>query len=190
MERSDPDLLARIACEDRAAFAELYARHASKVLGLALGIVRDPLLADEVVQDVFLSIWRQAARFDARRARPSTWLMAIAHHKAVDAVRRAERRRCEGAGGLASLPDTTDVPAEAWLGAQAEQLRDALACLSPTHREVIERCYFGGLSQLELARASGDPLGTVKSRTHAALAHLRVQLERRETTAELLYGSG
>jgi RNA polymerase sigma factor (sigma-70 family) len=184
MHISDPGLIALIARGDRDAFAELYDRYGKTAYGLAYRVTRDSGLAEEVVQEAFLTIWRQAARFDARRAKPSTWLLSITHHKAVDVVRREQLRRTEPDEGMEEAPDSVDVPREAWLGLQLDQVREALATLPDPQREVIELSYFEGYSQSELARRLGEPLGTIKSRTHTALTRLRAQLEERGITTE------
>ncbi|MEO9175547.1 MAG: RNA polymerase sigma factor, partial [Gaiellales bacterium] len=124
----------------------------------------------------------------ATRAKPSTWLLTIVHHRSVDLVRREQRRRTEPADELGDVADTTNVPHEAWLGIQSAQVREALGSLSDPQREVIELCYFEGYSQSELARRLGEPLGTIKSRTHTALAHLRRQLEQRGLSLEDCFG--
>ena len=172
MHISDPGLIALVARGDRDAFAELYDRYGKTAYGLAYRVTRDGGLAEEVVQEAFLTVWRQAARFDARRAKPSTWLLSITHHKAVDVVRREQLRRTEPAEGMEDTPDSVDVAREAWLGLQHDQVREALAALPDPQREV------------ELARRLGEPLGTIKSRTHTALMRLRVQLEERGITTE------
>jgi RNA polymerase sigma factor (sigma-70 family) len=181
---SDPGLIALIARGDRDAFGELYDRYGKTAYGLAHRVTRDAQLAEEVVQEAFLTVWRQASRFDARRAKPSTWLLTIIHHKAVDVVRREQLRRTEPAEGLEEKPDSTDVPREAWLVLQHAQVQEALASLPDPQREVIELSYYEGFSQSELAARLGEPLGTIKSRTHTALTRLRAQLEQRGITTE------
>jgi RNA polymerase sigma-70 factor (ECF subfamily) len=176
---------------DRDAFVDLYDGHCAVAYRLALSVTRDSLLAEAVVQDVFLAVWCQLERFDERRARPVSWLLAITHHKAVDAVRREQLRRAEPAELMAEIADErVDLVREAWLGVQREQVRSAVASLTERQREVIELAYYGGYSQAQLALILEQPLGTVKSRTHAALARLRASLEDDGITAEIALAAG
>ena len=175
---ADIDLVVRVARENRDAFAELFRRYGPTAYGVAHRITRDPQHAEAVVQEAFLAVWRQASRFDARRGRPATWLLAIVHHKAVDAVRGEQLRRTESAETLAELADdSVDLPQEACLSEQRDHVLRALAELTDQQREVIELAYFQGHSQSQIAFLLEKPLGTIKSRTSAALARLRVELE-------------
>jgi RNA polymerase sigma-70 factor (ECF subfamily) len=174
---------------DREAFVELYDGHGAVVYRSALGVTRDSRLAEAVVQEVFLAVWCQPDRFDPRRGRPVTWLLAITRHKAIDAVRREQVRRAEPAEQMAEIADeTVDLAREVWLAIQREQVRSAVASLSDRQREVIELAYYEGYSQAQLAQILEQPLGTVKSRTHVALARLRASLEDDGITAELAAG--
>jgi RNA polymerase sigma-70 factor (ECF subfamily) len=181
---SDQGLLALCARGDRDALGALYDRYGSAAYSLARRIVRDSQHAEDAVQEAFLAVWRQAGSFDGRRARPSTWILALVHHKSIDLVRRESLRRGESpdAAGEPAAPD--DVPREAWLALQREQVEQALALLPDPQREVIELAYFAGYTQSELADRLGQPIGTIKSRTHAALARLRGLLEERGITTE------
>jgi RNA polymerase sigma factor (sigma-70 family) len=181
---SDNGLIALCARGDRDALAALYDRYGRAAYSLAWRILQDPGLAEDAVQEAFLAVWKQAARFDARRARPSTWLLAVVHHRAVDSVRREALRRGEGVDAARDLPSEDDVPRDAWLALQRVQVQEALAELPDPQREVIELAYFAGYSQSELAARLGQPLGTIKSRTHTALARLRELLEARGLTTE------
>ena len=175
---SDGDLIELVARQDREAFAELYDRHAATSYRLALRVARNPQLAEAIVQEVFLAVWRQARRFDARRAKPTTWLLTITHHKAVDAVRSEQRRRTATEDQIVERADVSvDLAQRAWLGIEGERVARALAELPEAQREVIELAYFGGHSQSELARRLGQPIGTIKSRTRVALERLRAILE-------------
>jgi RNA polymerase sigma factor (sigma-70 family) len=174
---SDHGLLALVARGDREAYAMLYDRYAEPAFALAVRIVRDRELAADVVQDAFLAVWRRASTFDARRGQPSTWILTLTHHKAVDLVRREHRRRTEPIDSRAEGADPGPAVEErAWSGMTRERVRDALARLPDPHREVLELAYFAGYSQSELAERLALPLGTVKSRTFAAMTALRTAL--------------
>jgi RNA polymerase sigma-70 factor (ECF subfamily) len=184
---SDMDLMALIASGDPDALVQFYDRHGRTAYAFAYRVTRDSHLAEDVTQEAFLTVWRRAGEFDPRRARPSSWLMSITHHRAVDVARRERVRRTESADTLDSVRADTNVPREAWLAIQAIDVRDALAALTECQRQVIEMCYFQGFTQSELARHLGLPIGTIKSRTHAALRSLHKQLERRGVTLEEIW---
>jgi RNA polymerase sigma-70 factor (ECF subfamily) len=176
---SDEDLLAAAAGGAQDAIAQLYDRYQGLMYGLATRITNDPAVAQDVVQDAFVGIWRNAARFEASRASARTWILSIAHHRAIDAVRR--RRPAT------QLPDPElppppalvipDIWGEVAGRLDAAQVRSAVAALSPVQREAIELAYFGGLTQQEIAERTGTPLGTVKSRVRLGLLALRAELE-------------
>jgi RNA polymerase sigma factor (sigma-70 family) len=172
---SDEAVLALIARSDEQALSELYRRFGRLAYGLALRILRDDALAQDAVQEAFLGIWRAAGRFKAERAKPSTWLLTLVHRRAVDLVRREERRRTEPL-----QPETEPVGAEsadeAELAARRETIREALRRLPPEQREAIELAYYGGYTQSELAEQLGQPLGTIKSRMFTGLSRLRDEL--------------
>jgi len=174
---SDHGLLALVGRGDRTAFARLYEHYADAAYGLALRVVRDRELAADVVQEAFLTVWRKASTYDPDRGQPSTWILTMTHHKAVDVVRRRERRKT---APLDESPEPLDpappVEERAWLGATRAQIAAALRRLPDPHREVIELAYFAGYTQSELAERLAVPLGTVKSRTFAALRGLREEL--------------
>jgi RNA polymerase sigma-70 factor (ECF subfamily) len=155
------------------ALAELYDRFGGVAYGVALRILRDQALAQDAVQDAFLAAWRTAAAFDPARGNASTWLLTLVHRRAVDLVRREERRRADVLDESAPVAsgDSTDEAAE--VRAQRRAVQAALAQLPPDQREALELAYYGGLSQSQLAERLGIPLGTVKSRMFTALAALR-----------------
>jgi RNA polymerase sigma factor (sigma-70 family) len=141
---------------------------------LAVRIVRDRDLAADVVQDAFVTVWNQAAKFEASRGQPSSWILTLTHHKAVDMVRREQRRRAEPLDDGAELVDSAPpVEEKAWQGVAREQVRQAMQKLPDPHREVLELAYFAGFTQSELAERLSLPVGTVKSRTFAAMTSLR-----------------
>jgi RNA polymerase sigma factor (sigma-70 family) len=169
---SDEALPGLVARGDEAALAELYDRFGRVAYGLALRIVRDATLAEDAVQDAFLAAWRTAVSFDPGRGKTSTWLLTLVHRRAVDVVRREERRRADPLDtDPASGSESTDETAA--VRAQRRAVQSALAQLPPEQRQALELAYYGGLSQSELAERLGVPVGTVKSRMFAALAKLR-----------------
>jgi RNA polymerase sigma factor (sigma-70 family) len=169
---SDEVLLARCGRGDDAALAELYDRHGRVAYGLALRIVRDPGLAEDAVQEGFLGVWRSADAFLRERATARTWILTLVHRRAVDLVRREERRRAEP---LDDVPERAGSEADehVWLSARRELVERALSQLPDDQREALEIAYYGGFTQSELAEHLGVPLGTVKSRTFAGLGRLR-----------------
>jgi RNA polymerase sigma factor (sigma-70 family) len=172
---SDEAVLALIARSDEEALAELYRRFGRLAYGLAFRILRDDALAQDAVQEGFLTVWRAAGRFTAERAKPRTWLLTLVHRRAVDLVRREERRRTEPLQPETE-PDGTEAADEAELATQRQTIRQALRQLPPEQREAIELAYYGGYTQSELAERLGQPLGTIKSRMFTGLARLRDEL--------------
>jgi RNA polymerase sigma factor (sigma-70 family) len=169
---SDEALVALAARADDGALAELYDRFGHVAYGLALRIVRDPALAEDAVQDAFLTIWRSASRFVPERAKARTWILTLVHRRAVDVVRREQPRRAEPIE--LAPPASADVTEdEAWLRLQRARVQDALRLLPDQQREALELAYYGGFTQSELAERLGEPLGTIKSRMFAGLARLR-----------------
>ncbi len=164
----------RIREGDEAAFAALYDRYARQVFSLALGILRELEAAEDVTQEVFLALWRGAARFDPRRGTPEAWILTLAHHKSVDALRRRKIRRAEPLSDSAVGPE--DPMEEALRALQSAQVRAALEALPPTQREILALAYYGGLTQRDIARRLALPLGTVKTRMRDGLLRLRALL--------------
>jgi len=163
----DAALLERLASREPGdALERLYDRFAPSVYGLGLRALRDAQLAEDVVQDTFVRIWRSAARFDARRGSAATWIFALARRAAIDPHRRRPEAPKE-------LPE--DLAADDQFEALVTALgvRDALAALTPAHREVLELTYDADLTQTSIAERLGVPLGTIKSRTYHALRALR-----------------
>ncbi len=173
--------MSRIARADADAFGVLYDRYGGSVYSLAVGILRDPQVAQDVTQDVFLGIWRGAAEFDPRRGTARAWIFAVAHHKTVDAVRRQRRRAMEPLGEL--IVHGRDVVAEVIQRLESRRVQDALMVLSVEQRAAIVLAYYGGYTQQEIAERVGAPLGTVKTRMRDGLHRLRSTLGRAEETA-------
>jgi RNA polymerase sigma factor (sigma-70 family) len=172
---TDDQLLAEIARGDEAALAALYDRYGRPSYALAVRILRDSQLAQDAVQEAFLAVWRTAAAFDPLRGKASTWLLTLVHRRAVDVVRREDRRRADPLDDApVASGDSTDDEAE--LREQRRAVQAALTVLTPAEREAIELAYYAGFSQSEIAERLGVPLGTIKSRMFAGLRKLRDEL--------------
>jgi len=177
----DEDLLLRVGAGDDRAFRELFARYAGVAHALAFRLVRQAQVAEEIVQEAFLVVWRSPERYDRTRGSVRAWLMGTVHHRAVDAVRReqAQRRRADQAAALGRsvAEDPTDELLSAIdLPRERRIVRKALAELPDEQRDVIQQMYFDGMSQSQIAERTGLPLGTVKSRTLLAMRRLRMHL--------------
>jgi RNA polymerase sigma-70 factor (ECF subfamily) len=170
---SDEALVALAARSQQAALAELYDRYGRIAYGLALRVVRDEALAEDAVQEAFLAVWRTAARFIPERGKASTWILTLVHRRAVDVVRREERRRADALDSAPEPGGGDDVHEDAWLRLQRERVQSALRQLPEPQREALELAYYGGFSQSELAERLGQPIGTIKSRMFAGLSRLR-----------------
>jgi RNA polymerase sigma-70 factor, ECF subfamily len=177
--RDDDELLAACADGDEQALGSFYDRFGTVAYGLALRVVRDAALAEDAVQETFLTVWRQAATFDRSRGTASTWILTLVHRRAVDLVRNQARfnalpDQLEMKGRQAVVAESADDDV-ALRGARREVQR-ALATLAKAEREVLDLAYWGGLTQSEIATSLDIPPGTVKSRTFSALARLREAL--------------
>jgi RNA polymerase sigma-70 factor (ECF subfamily) len=175
---SDEALVALVARGDEDALAELYDRVGRIAYGLALRVLRDERLAEDAIQEAFLQVWRSAATYRAERAKASTWVLTLVHRRAVDLVRREERRQTDpltDESVLGQAPEQTEEAA--WLRFERERVQAALAELPDVQREALELAYYGGFSQSELADRLGVPLGTIKSRMFAGLSRLRELLD-------------
>ena len=170
---SDEAVVALVARSDQEALGELYDRFGRVAYGLALRVLRDEKLAEDAVQEGFLAAWRNADRFMPERAKASTWVLTFVHRRAVDLVRREERRRADPLPGHAEEAPTGSAEEDAWLRFERERVQAALAQLPDQQREALELAYYGGFSQSELAERLGQPIGTIKSRMFAGLARLR-----------------
>ena len=169
------DLLKACGKGDQSAFAALYDATSARVVGLAVRVVRDPALAEEVAQEAFLEIWRSSGRFDAAKGSPLGWLLTIVHRKAVDRVRSAEAStRRDATYQSQNQPIAHDSTAEAVQASlEARRDRGALQSLTSVQREALELAYFGGYTHTEVATMLELPVGTAKTRIRDGLIRLR-----------------
>ena len=183
-DSDDADLLRRVRAGDRGAVDDLYARFRRPAFALARRILADDVLAEDVLQDVFVTVWRDPSAFDGARGSVASWLLAMVHHKAVDAVRREEshrRRQARAQEDLArSVPTAArDVEDDALARVVSQRVRVALDGLPTLQREALTLAYYGGYTQREVAALTGAPLGTVKTRMLAGMRRLREELGER-----------
>jgi RNA polymerase sigma-70 factor (ECF subfamily) len=197
----DADLVARIAAGDEAAFQAVYDRHVNLVYGATFRYVRDHASAEEVVQDVFVRLWRNADRYDSASGSLAGWLLQIARNGSIDRLRSAARRpqavvvdeEHESALEAALSTDRLDhgaahPDAEAIRSWMRAVVRSALSVMPQDERQALELAYDEGLTQVEISERTGWPLGTVKTRTRRALANMRVALEGVPDLAEHVEG--
>ena len=173
-QRKDRDLLNRIRKGDERAFAELYERYAPAAFGLAARICGDRSLAEDAVQEAFLSIWRRPGAYTAERGSVAAYVMGTVHHKAVDGVRHEEsvKRRERAVSEPADAVEDT-IEEEGWMAIMRGELRGAVEKLTPLQREAIDLAYFEGLTYSEVADKLGIPLGTAKTRMRDGMLRLR-----------------
>jgi RNA polymerase sigma-70 factor (ECF subfamily) len=181
-EARDRDLVRRVRDRDEEAFRGLFARYAPTAKALALRVVRQSHLAEEIVQEAFMAVWRNPDAYDDDRGSVRSWLMGMVHHRAVDLVRREEayRRRAEDSIAEAKqeqVDHAEEVTERMALPQERRIVREALDGLPQEQRTVLEMMYFDGLSQSQIAQATGLPLGTVKSRTLLGMRRMRAALE-------------
>ena len=176
---SDELLVRRVATDgDQDALSQLFDRYQAQMYGLAMRITNDAGMAQDAVQEAFLGVWRNAARYIDSRASVRTWMLSITHHRCIDLLRRRRPNVPLPEGEVTDDALTTpDVWPEVARAADAEVVRAAITRLSSEQRMAIELAYFEGLTQAEIAARVGAPLGTIKSRVRLGLMQLRRQLE-------------
>ena len=170
---ADEEILAAIARGDHSALGALYDRFGRVAYGLAFRILKDQALAEDAVQEAFLAVWRSAESYKSERAKPSTWVLTVVHRRAVDLVRREQRRRGEP---LETAPEPASDPVDAESLIHDERrtaVQSALRELPEDQRRALELAYYGGLTQSQLATRLGVPIGTIKSRMFAGLGRMR-----------------
>ena len=175
-------MLQRIVDKDRDALDILYSRYVTSVYSMALHMLKQPPLAEEVTQDVFLNVWLKAASFNSERGQPRSWIMSVAHHRVIDVIRSRRRTTSvtdpEGYDTLERLPSGgASVETQVERNLDRERIGRALATLPDSQREVIVLAYFEGYSQSEMAELLSLPLGTIKTRVRLAMQKLRTVLQ-------------
>ncbi|WCB95771.1 ECF RNA polymerase sigma factor SigK [Baekduia alba] len=176
---ADEDLMQLVRQGDAAAFEVIYERHSSAAFSLAYRMMGRRGAAEDVVQEAFLALWRSGARYDHTRGSVRTWVLAVVHHRAIDALRRgirhdSHRASDEGIEERFEAKERTDV--QVAHREEANEVRTALATLPAEQSRAIELAYFGGFSHSEIANMLETPIGTVKGRIRLGLEKLRGQL--------------
>jgi RNA polymerase sigma-70 factor (ECF subfamily) len=170
---SDLALVAAIRSADQSAMAELYDRYSSIVYSVALRVLQDTGAAEDVLQDVFMQLWRNPGAFDASRGNMAPWLAVIARHRAIDALRR---RRPESDIENVVVSIEPDLAGDADRSRAMDKVRGALRAMPAPQKSALEMAYFEGLTHSEIAEKTGEPLGTVKTRIRSGLLSLRKAL--------------
>jgi RNA polymerase sigma-70 factor, ECF subfamily len=176
---ADEELMQLVAGNEPDAFEVVLERHANAAFSLAYRICGTRSVAEDVVQEAFLALWRNGARYDRTRGSVRTWTLGIVHNRAVDALRRSgvhERRRASDEGIEESLEAAERTDSQAIGKAASQEIRGALGELPPEQRRVIELAYFGGFTHTEIASMLDTPIGTVKGRMRLGLQKLRSHL--------------
>ncbi|MFP7835182.1 sigma-70 family RNA polymerase sigma factor [Marisediminicola sp. LYQ134] len=175
---SREDLLSRVAAGDQTAFGELYDDIAPRVLGLIRRLLIDHAQSEEVAQEVFLEIWQTASRFDASRGGASTWILTMAHRRAVDRIRSSQsgRDRDTKIGIRDIAPEYDHVSEAVEITIEHERVKKAMTRLTELQRQAVTLAYYGGYSHSEVASMLSIPIGTVKTRLRDGMIRLRDEL--------------
>jgi RNA polymerase sigma-70 factor (ECF subfamily) len=174
---NDVELIQAIAARDEAALARLYDRYRVILFGLLMRILNNREEAEDVLQEVFLQVWRKAGDFDENRGRPFTWLVTLGRSRGIDRLRTlSARERAVEAGAREASEEISDAASDAFKSEQRDLVNDALAQLPDEQKRPLMLAYFDGLTQSEIATRLGAPLGTVKTRMRTGMLKLREQL--------------
>jgi RNA polymerase sigma-70 factor (ECF subfamily) len=184
-DRTDLELHRRLLDGDVQAFEELYRSYAAAAYGMAYRVTGQETLAQDVVHDAYMALWRAPEAYDPARGSLRTFFLSLVHHRAVDTVRREERmrKRNERAANLETDYDedvAEGVVEASYLGIRRKEVREAMKALPPEQQKVLELAYFGGRTQVQIANELDIPVGTVKTRTLAAMRKLRRALVRED----------
>ncbi len=177
---TDLELLEQIGNRDRDALATLYERYGRRVFALAVRILGDAVSAEEVTQDVFMSVWRRGTTYTSKKGKFTTWIFSITHNRTIDELRKRRRDRSKTNDDIdehLNLESGDVSPADAAVAqSEYDKIRAAMENLPEEQKNVVELSYFKGLTQTEIATKTGQPLGTVKTRMRLALKKLRKAL--------------
>ncbi len=172
---ADEDLISLAGDGEAGAFAALYDRHGRAAYSLAYRMMGERQAAEDLVQEAFLQVWRAAGTYRAERGSVRTWVLSIVHHRGVDQLRSAARRRQIGDRAEATAPTSqpSEAFAETWRNSQRDRVREALQVLPPEQLKVLELAYFSGYTHVEIAELLDLPLGTVKGRMRLGMKKIR-----------------
>lgn len=184
-ESEDAVLLERLQSGDQQAMAALFDRYSGIVYSVALRVLKDPAQAEDVMQDIFIQIWKKSSAFVSGRGSLGAWLAVVARNRAIDSLRR--RRPTDSVDDVV-LAASTDLAAESERNVLMEQVRLHLHQLPPEQQKSVEMAYFEGLSHSEISEKTGDALGTVKTRIRLALISLRKAMQARERPRQAIQG--
>lgn len=172
------ELLGRVALGDRRAFQNVYERTSNKLFGVCLGLLRERATAEEVLQEAYVKVWRNAGSYSQAKARPMTWLITIARNQSIDRL-RVQRSGDASLDEAGEVSDDNPSPESAAIASdERARLHDCIDALQPKHGDAVRSAYFGGYSYAELAEKQGIPLGTMKSWIRRGLIALKDCLER------------
>jgi RNA polymerase sigma-70 factor, ECF subfamily len=178
---ADEDLISLVEASDAEAFATLYDRHSRAAFSLAYRMMGDRQAAEDLAQDAFLKVWRNASSYRAERGSVRTWILSIVHNRGIDQIRSLASRRRTQDRVEASAPRSqpSEAFAETWRNSQRDQVREALNTLPPEQLKILELAYFSGYPHVEISELLGLPLGTVKGRMRLGLKKVRNFFESR-----------
>jgi RNA polymerase sigma-70 factor, ECF subfamily len=172
---ADEDLISMVSEEDPEAFAALYDRHSRAAYSLGYRIMGQKQASEDLVQEVFLKVWRSAASYRAERGSVRTWILSIVHHRGIDQLRAtASRQRTKDRfEASAEKSQPSEAFTETWRNSQRDQVREALKTLPPEQLKILELAYFSGYTHVEIAELMDLPLGTVKGRMRLGLKKMK-----------------
>src|SRR5829696_3660221 len=179
---ADEDLISLVETGDADAFATLYDRHSRAAFSLAYRMMGERQASEDLAQDAFLKVWRNAASYRAERGSVRTWILSIVHNRGIDQLRSTASRRRTQERIEASAPRSqpSEAFAETWRNSQRDQVREALDTLPPEQLKILELAYFSGYTHVEISDLLGLPLGTVKGRMRLGLKKIRDYFESRD----------